>query len=162
MIVIREAHPGELRAAGDVVASAYAALPGERHEDYLAHVRDTATRARACPILVAVDDDGRVLGSVTYVPGADNPYADIERDGEAGFRMLGVDPSAQGAGIGRRLVEACIDRGRRAGRTALAIGSVPVMTAAHRLYLELGFRRAPERDTEPVPGVRLWAFVRPL
>ncbi len=162
MIVIREARPDELTAAGDVVATAYEALPGERHDDYLEHVRDAAGRSRECTVLVAVDPAGRILGSVTYVPDSTNPFADVERDGEAGFRMLGVSPAAQGAGIGRRLVEACVELGRAQGRAALAIASTQVMTSAHALYLSLGFRRDPERDFDPVPGVRLLAFVRPL
>ncbi|CAN5892332.1 hypothetical protein BH20ACT6_BH20ACT6_12790 [soil metagenome] len=32
------------------------------------------------------------------------------------------------------------------------------MVAAHGLYLGLGFRRLPERDWQPAPGVDLWAF----
>jgi hypothetical protein len=36
------------------------------------------------------------------------------------------------------------------------------MTTAHRLYERLGFRRAPDRDFEPVPGILLWAYVLPL
>jgi hypothetical protein len=32
------------------------------------------------------------------------------------------------------------------------------MTSAHRIYERLGFRRAPERDWSPVPGVDLMAF----
>jgi hypothetical protein len=32
------------------------------------------------------------------------------------------------------------------------------MRAAHRAYERLGFRRAPERDWSPVPGIDLYAF----
>jgi hypothetical protein len=32
------------------------------------------------------------------------------------------------------------------------------MLGAQRLYAELGFRRLPERDWSPVPGVSLLAF----
>ncbi|CAN5507235.1 hypothetical protein BH24ACT11_BH24ACT11_18120 [soil metagenome] len=32
------------------------------------------------------------------------------------------------------------------------------MLAAHALYAGLGFRRLPERDWRPAPGVELWAF----
>ncbi len=161
MIEVRAATPDELAAAGDVVVEAYLDLPGARHEDYLEHVRDAAGRAEACLVLVAVED-GRVLGSVSYVPGPDNPYADVERASEAGFRMLGVAVAAQRRGIGRQLVEACIELAQRDHRTALAIVSSQRMTRAHALYERLGFHRAPDRDYEPVPGVGLWAFVRPL
>jgi hypothetical protein len=32
------------------------------------------------------------------------------------------------------------------------------MTAAHRLYARLGFRRLPERDWSPTPGVDLLVY----
>jgi hypothetical protein len=36
------------------------------------------------------------------------------------------------------------------------------MRVAHRVYERLGFRRAPERDWSPVPGIELLAFVLAL
>jgi hypothetical protein len=36
------------------------------------------------------------------------------------------------------------------------------MSSAHRVYERHGFRRAPERDWSPVPGVDLIAFVAEL
>ena len=164
-IAIREARPGELAAAGDVVVRAYRALGGggDAHEAYLEHVRDAAGRARHCPVLVAVDEGtGEVLGSVTYVPGQGNAFAELAGEGEGEFRMLGVAPEAQGRGVGAALVRACIAWARADGRHGIVISTTPVMHAAHRLYEHLGFRRAPERDWVPVPGVELWAYVLAL
>ena len=164
-IAIREARPGELAAAGDVVVRAYRALGGggDAHEAYLEHVRDAAGRARHCPVLVAVDEGtGEVLGSVTYVPGPGNAFAELAGEGEGEFRMLGVAPDAQGRGVGAALVRACIAWARADGRRGIVISTTPVMHAAHRLYEHLGFRRAPERDWVPVPGVELWAYVLAL
>lgn len=160
--VVREAREAELAAAGAVVVDAYRALGDPGHDDYHERIRDTASRARVCPILVAVEDDGTVLGCVTYVPGPGNPYAEAEVGAEAGFRMLGVAPDAQGRGIGRALVGACIARARGEGRTGLAIATGSSMHAAHRLYASMGFRRAPERDFTPVPGVDLMVYVLAL
>ena len=138
-------------------------LRGPRHPEYLAFIRDAARGAGHCSILVAIDAaSGDLVGSVSYVPDARNPYAELERDGEAGFRMLGVSPGARGRGVGEALVRACIARAKAAGRSGIAISTVPTMTAAHRLYERLQFRRAPDRDHEPVPGVRLWAYVLSL
>ena len=165
MIAVREARPDELAAAGDVVVRAYRALGGggDAHEAYLEHVRDAAGRARHCPVLVAVDEGtGEVLGSVTYVPGQGNAFAELAGEGEGEFRMLGVAPDAQGRGVGAALVRACIARARADGRHGIVISTTPVMHAAHRLYEHLGFRRAPERDWVPVPGVELWAYVLAL
>lgn len=157
---IREARPEELAAAGDLVVRAYLGLEGPSHSAYLERIRDAAGRARHCPILVAVDaDDGALLGCVTYVPDHANPFAELEREDEAGFRMLGVAPEAQGRGVGQALVEACIARGHADRRSGMAISTSPTMRTAHRLYERLGFRRAPTRDFDPVPGVHLWAYV---
>jgi ribosomal protein S18 acetylase RimI-like enzyme len=73
--------------------------------------------------------------------------------------MLAVDPAGgQGRGAGRALVEACIERARVDRRRQIVLSTRPRMVAAHRLYLQLGFRRAPERDWEPEPGIELWGF----
>lgn len=162
-IVVREARPDELDAAGDVVARAYRALGGDPHEPYLEHVRDAAGRARYCPVLVAVDPvAGAVLGCVTYVPDSRNRFAELAGEHEGEFRMLGAAPEAQGRGVGAALVRACIARARSDGRRGIVISTSPVMHAAHRLYEHLGFRRAPERDWSPLPGLVLWAYMLDL
>ena len=76
--------------------------------------------------------------------------------------MLGVAPDARGRGVGRALVEACVERARVAGRSAVAITTEAAWTDARRLYERHGFRRDPERDFEPVPGVFLVAYVLEL
>jgi GNAT superfamily N-acetyltransferase len=164
-VQVRQARPEELAVVGDLVVEAYEALGGRTGEEdraYLEHVRDARGRARSCPVLVAVDPAGRILGSVTYVPGPDNPYAELQEAGEAGFRILGVAPTAQNRGIGQALVEACIARARADGRHGLAISTSPLMHAAQRLYERLGFQRAPGRDWSPVAGLTLLAYVLDL
>jgi ribosomal protein S18 acetylase RimI-like enzyme len=156
---IREATPAEYEAVGDVIEAAYWAVGDPKFPDYVDEVRDVARRARDCPILVAVEKgSGVVLGTVSYVPGPGNPYAEVERDGEAGMRMLAVAPSAQGRGIGPALVTAVVERARADGRRGLAINTRPSMVAAHRMYERYGFVRDPARDWEFEPGEWLWAL----
>jgi ribosomal protein S18 acetylase RimI-like enzyme len=147
---------------GRLVVRAYRSLGAPIHDDYLAALADAAGRARDALVLVAVDGEGRLLGSVTYVGDAASPHAEIARDGEAAFRMLGVDPEAHGRGAGEALVRACIDRAVAHGRRGIAISTAPVMTAAQRLYERLGFERRPDRDWRPLPDVELWAYVLDL
>jgi ribosomal protein S18 acetylase RimI-like enzyme len=56
---------------------------------------------------------------------------------------LGVDPSAQNRGVGRRLCEAVIALARREGAARVVLTSNHQLTAALRLYRALGFRDAP-------------------
>ena len=156
-IQVREVRPDEYAALGEVTVAAYRTV-GEDDPGYLTFVRDVAARAAICPVLVAVDATGRVLGGVTYVPGPGTPYSESEFEGEAAFRMLAVDPAAQGRGVGRALVLACIDRARADRRSRLVLLTRPFMRSAHGLYAGLGFRRAPERDWEPEPGLELLGY----
>jgi ribosomal protein S18 acetylase RimI-like enzyme len=129
--------------------------------DYAEVLRDVADRVKSAEVLVAVDDDGTVLGTVTNVPDG-GPYGEIARADEAEFRMLAVDPAAQGRGVATALVRACVADAVRRGRERLVLSSGTWMTTAHRIYERLGFVRAPERDWTPVPGVDLTAYVLDL
>lgn len=158
---IREALPDELDDAGRIVVDAYVAEggPSATEDEYLREVLDARGRARHCPVLVAVEEgSGRLLGSVSYVASRDNRFAELEREGEAGFRMLGVSPSAQGRGVGEALVRACLERAIADGREAVVISTELEMRAARRLYERLGFCRVPDRDFDPVPGVHLIGY----
>ena len=155
---IREARSEEYESLGEIGALAYGALEGESDLGYLDEVRDVVTRAGSVPILAAVDANGTLLGSVTYVPGPGNQYSELERPDEAGFRMLAVAPWAQGRGVGRGLVEAVLARARAEGRAGVAIYTRPVMRAAQHLYGTLGFAGADAGDWEFEPGEWLWAY----
>ena len=64
----------------------------------------------------------------------------------AGIRMLAVEPERQGAGAGRALTLACIERARGDGRHRIVLHSTPVMTVARGMYERLGCVREPARD----------------
>lgn len=130
---------------------------------YRAVLADVAARAAAGTVLVAVDSmTGVLLGSVTFVlPGT--PYAELSTPGEAEFRMLAVDPAAQGRGAGEALVRACLDRAVALGcRSVVICTRAGFAAAAQRLYARLGFVRVPDLDWSPVPGVELVALRREL
>ncbi len=157
---VRPARDEELDAAGALVADAYVRGSYARGE-YLEQVADARGRATEGEVLVAVDQGGTLLGSVTYAQ-PPSPLAELSRPDEAEFRMLGVTAQAQGAGVGRALVEACLQRARAAGATGMVLCTVSNMHAAQRLYERLDFVRDPERDWEPAPDVLLLAYARTL
>jgi ribosomal protein S18 acetylase RimI-like enzyme len=129
-------------------------------DGYAAELADVAGRSSRAELLVAREDDG-IVGSVALVLGGD--FGEVTRsDDEAGFRMLVVDPAAQGRGIGAALVQECLARAGAAGKRRVVISTGTLMTDAQRLYQRLGFVRLPERDWTPVPGVDLLVYAREL
>ena len=157
-LVVGRARPDDFPRIGQLTFDVYVGggLASPRYGEQL---RDVAGRADRAELLVARDDDGRVVGSVALV--LDGDFGEVtESDDEAGFRMLVVDPLAQGRGIGAALVEECLARAGAAGKRRVVISTATRMTAAHRLYERLGFTRLPERDWTPVPGIDLIVYTR--
>ncbi|WP_018587751.1 GNAT family N-acetyltransferase [Salinispora arenicola] len=156
-VLIRPVEPADHAAVARLTVAAYEAdgqLKGEHgYADVLA---DVDSRVAHGEVLVAVDVGTKaVLGSVTFVlPGT--RYAELSEAGEAEFRMLAVDPAAQGRGVGAALVEACVTRASELGCSAVVICIRDgLATSAQRLYQRRGFVRAPELDWSPLAGVLL-------
>lgn len=158
-VTVRRARPSDHDAVGELTAGVYAA-EGWASGDYLDVLRNVADRAATADVLLA-ERSGRLLGAVT-VATRGGPYAEPAGPGDAVVRMLVVEPAQRGAGVGRSLVEACLEQARRDGCSAVRLWTEPEMTVAHRLYERLGFRRTPDRDWEPLPDLSLLGYVLDL
>ena len=159
-MLIRRAQPADHAAIGAVTVAAYAPFLAAVESDYRRHLENAERRDREAELWVA-ELDGRIVGTATYCP-AGSPWHELALEGEGEFRMLAVDPSAQGHGVGGALVEACEDRARADGMRAMVLCSQSSMAAAHRVYERRGYARLPDRDWSPVPGVDLVAFGKEL
>jgi ribosomal protein S18 acetylase RimI-like enzyme len=162
-VIVRLAREDEYEAIGALTVAGYDAdgyltFPdGTYDHGYAGWLADAAARGRHDVLLVATIGDD-LVGTVTWCPfgSASAQQARAPHQGE--FRTLSVDPAARGRGVGRALVEACLDRARASGLTEVLLCSLAEMLPAHRLYTALGFGRRPELDWSPEPGVRLLAF----
>lgn len=154
---IRPVRPEEHSELADLTVAAYR-HGGHDEDGYELELRDVAGRVSGAEVLVAIDDDGRLLGGVTFVPDHASPYAEFDVEHAAGIRMLAVHPEAQGRGVGEELATECVSRARALGRHEVILHSTSTMTAAHRIYERMGFSRDPNLDWWPTPSVELLGF----
>lgn len=150
---IRTMHPHEAGRVGALTLASYDAY-GRIEGPYRDHLADPLSRLERCTDLLVADLDGEVAGTVTFVLPHDREWEGrAVAEGDASFRMLAVDPGAEGLGIGRLLVRTCIDRSRAAGSRRIVITTMAWMDRAQRMYAHLGFQRRPDLDIRFPSGI---------
>ena len=87
-------------------------------------------------------------------------FGRIDDDGHSvHVGAMWVDPTARGLGIGRALLDACLDWGTNAGATRVSLWVVDDNSPALALYESAGFERTGEKDvlregsTIPIVGM---------
>jgi ribosomal protein S18 acetylase RimI-like enzyme len=166
-VSIRPAQPSESEAARAVLRAAYsqyeAMFPPENWSPYLADILDVEGRSAVSELLIAERNGGLVACVSYYPPGAQMSYPSDDFSAPwphewAAIRLLAVDPSARGGGIGRALTQVCIERSVAKGVPAIGLHTTKEMAVAQSMYERMGFERAPEYDFRPGPTILVEAY----
>ena len=122
---------GALYAAEHGFDSSYEALVAQIVADYLDKHDPEVERAWIAELR------GERVGAIFCVR---------KDDTTAKLRLLHVEPSARGAGVGTVLVDECVEYARSVGYRAIELWTVSVLTPARRIYQRAGFQLV-EEDT---------------
>ena len=166
--VIRDARAEEHQPLGLLMVDVYSSLdgfPGRAEQPgyyaLLADVGSFAARPGA-RVLVAVAEDGELIGGVVYFGDLSHYGAGgtaISIPNASGVRLLAVRAEHRGSGAGKALTVACLDAARAAGHAEVILHTTAAMQVAWQMYARLGFVRAADLDFLqhglPVFGFRL-------
>ena len=131
MITISEA-----TEVDDVLVDAFAKLIPQLSRSSpppTAEVLEAITRSEASSLLLATNEEGVIVGSMTLA------MFRIPTGVRAWIEDVVVDESARGQGVGRLLNEHALEIAKAAGARTVELTSRPSREAANRLYLRLGF-----------------------
>jgi len=154
-INIRQARPTEFDEIGKLLVLVYSKLEGfpskeEQPEYYeMLHNIGEITKKPNTELLVAITEEDEVMGAVVY-------YSDMssygsggtatEEKNASGFRLLAVEPSFRDHGVGKKIVQYCINKAARDGNKQVIIHSTEFMKIAWEMYKSLGFERSKDLD----------------
>ena len=132
---LRAASPGDAGTAGRICYEAFKTI-AEQH-GYPPDFPSREVTTRLLRELVSRPDVHGVVAEMDgHVAGSNFLW---ERDGVAGIGPITVDPAAQNGAIGRRLMEAVLERAETKGYKAVRLVQAAYHSRSLALYAKLGF-----------------------
>lgn len=165
---VRNAKLDEFDELGKLMVQVYSQLEGfptatEQPNYYrmLANIGEFTNNPET-ELLAAVSPDNKIVGGVVYF-GNMKYYGSggtaTKEQNASGFRLLAVDTSTRGCGIGKLLTNECIKKAMDNKHSQVIIHSTKAMQIAWKMYENMGFKRSEDLDFMqgelPVFGFRL-------
>lgn len=117
------------------------------NHDQIAKLMDVAIGFRC-------QSQNQLVGIIFLIPSG-NPTQIFPADWSY-IRLLGVDPTYRGLGIGKKLTQLCIEQAQQMGEQAIALHTSEFMNPARTMYERLGFR--PVKEIAPMYNKRYWLY----
>lgn len=165
---VRNAQADEFQKIGKLMVHVYSQLTGFPKEseqpDYYKMLLNVGelTKKPDTELLVAISPEGKIAGAVVYFSNMQyygSGGTATKEQNASGFRLLAVDPSMRGNGIGKLLTEECIRRAKNKRHYQVVIHTTKAMQTAWNMYEKIGFKRSEDLDFMqgelPVYGFRL-------
>lgn len=141
--LLRDPQPGDMGVVVQQQTALYAREYGWNWEFEALVAETVAKYLRAfdptCERCWIAEKDAEVVGSVFVIR---------HDDTTAKLRMLYVDASARGMGIGQRLVDECVRFARQVGYQRMQLWTVDVLSDARKLYQKAGFELVEEETMD--------------
>lgn len=132
---IRQATEADLHAIGEIITAAYSMYLTRLDTPPAPMLRDYAPAVLHGEVWVAGIP---VTGLISLIPADDSLL----------IENLAVHPAAQGAGLGRALMDFAEQQARRLGLPRLALYTNEVMTENQAIYTHLGYRETARRSED--------------
>jgi predicted N-acetyltransferase YhbS len=144
---VRTHQPGDFRRVCSLVEGAFEEWRDRiGNESFLAALDQLlACEPRPPGRILVAEQGGAVVGTVTYHGMGSDPRGLLPARWTAATR-LAVAPEVRRQGVGRRLLEACIDSARLDGACAMCLYSPASVAAGLALCESLGFLPLPSLD----------------
>lgn len=156
-LLIRNARENERAAIQDLTLTAYEqygkVMPAPVWNGYKQSIQHTLEETEIERFILALREE-KFVGSVILYPAEEQAYGGrLEGLSWPEIRLLATAPEERGQGIGRALMDECIQRAIASGSRLVGLHTMDMMQVAQRMYLTMGFVYTPELDFHPAPGM---------